>query len=489
MRIKPFVGVVGLIAVLLMAGSVSAEEAAGTSDEDALLQHANEPWTGDLDGMVDRGFVRILTAHNPMYFFYDGVGRQGIAVEVSRAFEQHLRKTTGKKGRQLHVVLIPVARDKLISGLIEGRGDVAAANLTITPARQERVQFSIPSYPGVRELVITGPAAPEIATLDDLAATGLYLRRSSSYFEHLLALNAARKKEGKPAIPVHEVDEHLEDYDLLEMVNAGLVPAIIVDSHMAALWVQVFDSIQVHEDLAVHSGGSIAWAVRKDNPKLLGTVNKFLKTARKGTLLGNVLLKRYLQSTKWMDNALAANERKKFSDTIGFIKHHADEHGFDWLMIAAQGYQESKLDQSKRSRAGAVGIMQLMPSTAADPNVGIPDIEKAERNVEAGVKYLRFLRDRYFDDAAIAPLDKALFSFAAYNAGPANIAKARKKAEVMGLDRNVWFENVEVAAARTISREPVIYVRNIFKYYIAYKNIDEIERAREAARKDHESSK
>jgi membrane-bound lytic murein transglycosylase MltF len=238
----------------------------------------------------------------------------------------------------------------------------------------------------------------------------------------------------------------------------------------------------VHEDLGVHTGGEIAWAVRKDGPKLLEAVDEFVKSAAKGTLLGNTLIKRYLKSTKWMENALAAKERQKFRDTVEFIKRHADAYGFDWLMVAAQGYQESKLDQSKRSPVGAIGIMQLMPSTAADPNVGIPDIDKADRNVEAGVKYLRFLREQYFDDPEITPFDKALFSFAAYNAGPGNIAKARRKASAMNLDPNVWFDNVEVAAARMISREPVVYVRNIYKYYIAFKLAGEAREAREAAR-------
>jgi membrane-bound lytic murein transglycosylase MltF len=139
------------------------------------------------------------------------------------------------------------------------------------------------------------------------------------------------------------------------------------------------------------------------------------------------------------------------------------------MLIAAQGYQESRLDQSKRSPAGAIGIMQLMPATATDPNVDIPEIEIAERNIEAGMKYLRHLRSEYFDDPAISSFDQTCFAFAAYNAGPGNIRKARARAATMGLDANIWFGNVEVAAGRTISREPVAYVRNILKYYTSYR--------------------
>ncbi len=116
--------------------------------------------------------------------------------------------------------------------------------------------------------------------------------------------------------------------------------------------------------------------------------------------------------------------------------------------------------------------MQVMPKTAADPVVGIADIKVEKQNIHAGVKYLRFVRDRYFSQPEISPLDQVLFSFAAYNAGPRGITRARKRAEKMGFDRNIWFGHVEVAAAATISREPVIYVRNIFKYYTAYKLVE-----------------
>ena len=438
---------------------------------DPLTDHVLEAWKGDFDGMVERGFVRLLTVHNPLFFTYDGIEQRGMAVEAARALERHLTKLAGRKAGTLNVVVIPVARDDLLPFLRAGKGDLVAANLTITPARQALVDFSDPTYPGVDELVITGPAAPGILELDDLAGTEVHIRRSSSYFEHLTALNDERRQAGQPEIPIVEADERLEDYDLLELVNAGLIPAVIVDSHKAALWSQVFDSITVHQNLAVHRGGQIAWALRKDSPQLREAVNGFVKTARKGTLFGNVLIKRYLGSTQWIDNVRSGKARERYEATVSLIRKYAARYDFDWIMITAQGYQESKLDQSKRSPAGAIGVMQVLPTTAADPNVGIEDIEQAEPNVHAGVKYLRFLMDRYFDDPAIDPLDRQLFAFAAYNAGPRGIARARNKAVKMGLDPNRWFGQVEIAAAKTISREPVIYVRNILKYYVAYSRI------------------
>jgi membrane-bound lytic murein transglycosylase MltF len=462
-----------------VAQSRPPEDGVETDEQDAILEHALDAWTGDFDGMVERGFVRMLTTYNPLFLTYDGIERKGLAVEIARAFEEYLAKVTGKKTGAPHVVIIPVARDELLPNLLDGKGDIAAANLTITPARQELVSFSNPTYPDVSELVISGPAGPEVTSLDDLVSSAVHVRRSSSYFEHLSALNQSRKAAGQPEIPIIAADELLEDYDLLEMVNAGLIPAVIVDSHKAALWAQVFENIKVHENLSVHSGGSIAWAVRKQNSKLLETANGFIKTMKKGTLLGNVLLKRYVGSTNWIDNVRSRKAREKYEATVGIIKKYAANYDFDWLMITAQGYQESKLDQSKRSDAGAIGIMQLLPSTAADPNVGIPNVEKVEPNIHAGVKYLRFLRDRYFSSPDIDPLDQVLLAFAAYNAGPGNVSKARKRASRMGLDPNRWFGQVEIAAAKAISHEPVIYVRNIYKYYVAYKQIARLREGRD----------
>jgi membrane-bound lytic murein transglycosylase MltF len=266
-------------------------------------------------------------------------------------------------------------------------------------------------------------------------------------------------------------DETFEDEDLLEMVNAGLIPMIIMDSHKAHFWEQIFDNIKVHPTIAVRSGGEIAWSFRKDSPKLKAVVNEFVKGHKKGTLLGNIILKRYLRDTKYVKNALSQQELDKFEAMLALFEKYAGQYDFDYLMVAAQAYQESGLDHSMRSPAGAIGVMQLLPSTAADPNVGIPDIENLEKNIHAGTKYLRFIVDRYYKDEPMDEVNKMLFAFASYNAGPARVNDLRVKTAEMGLDPNVWFHNVEVAAAKKIGRETIQYVSNIYKYYIAYRMI------------------
>jgi membrane-bound lytic murein transglycosylase MltF len=304
--------------------------------------------------------------------------------------------------------------------------------------------------------------------VEGLSGREVFIRKSSSYFESLQQLNATLKKAGKKPVRIREASEYLEDEDILEMVNASLVPYSIVDSHIAELWKQIFTDLTVYPQLTVRSGGEIAWMIRKNSPKLKKVADAFIAKHRKGTLFGNIMIKRYYQDNKWVRNSYNEEDIARFKKAVDFFIQYGDRYNVDWLLLAAVAYQESGIDQSKRSPAGAVGVMQLLPSTAAGAPVGIPDIEKMENNIHAGAKYLQYLHDRYFNDPVMDGLNQYLFTFAAYNAGPARVAGLREDAKKMGLDPNQWFDNVEAVAAKRIGRETVQYVSNIYKYYIAY---------------------
>jgi len=340
--------------------------------------------------------------------------------------------------------------------------------LTITPERSRRVAFATGQAMNVSELVVVHKDVTDIETIDDLAGREVYVLRNSSYVEHLRALNERLVSAGKAPVRITQADSKLLSEDILEMVNAGVVPISVIDDYKGKLWAKVLPDIRVLEDVAVKRDTTVGWAVRKDNPLLRDSLKKYAKSVKRGTLLGNILFKRYYENPRWIRNPLADSERSKFRKVVDLFSRYADTYGFDVLATTAQAYQESKLDHDTRSHRGAVGIMQLLPSTAADPNVGIADISGLEDNIHAGVKYLAFLRDRYFSDPAISDEDRLAFSWAAYNAGPANVSKMRRKAKAMGLDPNVWFGNVELAASRIVGTETVRYVRNIFKYYVAY---------------------
>lgn len=467
-----------IVVLLCLCGH--AFKVAAQDDSSVLLEHANKPWLGDLDGMVKRGFIRVLTIRNPIYFSMNGIEQRGMLFEMMQVYEKSLRKELGKDARNLRTVIIPVPRDELIPRLTSGRGDMIIANLTITPTRQDVIAFTRPTRTGIDEIVVTGPAAGDVESFDDLVNVGLTLRETSSYHGHVAELNARRVAAGKLAIPVEAAPEILEDYDLLEMVNAGVLPAVIVDDHMAALWSKLMPDLELHRELTTNAGGESGWAVRQSSTDLLAITNRILDIYNPDSGVAADLNARYLKSARWLKNSLSEKSLARYNDVIDIIKKYADEYDFDWLMIAAQGYQESRLDQSARSPVGAIGIMQVMPATAADPAVNITDIEAAEPNVHAGVKYLRHLRRRFLDDPEISRFNQNLFAFAAYNAGPGNLRKARRRAEKMGLDKNQWFGHVENAMAAAVSREPVIYVRHIYKYYVGYTHYFKVTTAREA---------
>jgi len=240
----------------------------------------------------------------------------------------------------------------------------------------------------------------------------------------------------------------------------------VADSYLARLWSQVYPNISLHPNLVVRRNGDIAFPIRKGSPHLKAELDAFIRTHGQGSEFGNVTLKKYLDDSRWVRNATSAAELRKFNTLVDLFRKYGQQYDIDWLLMAAQGYQESQLEQDRRIAAGAVGVMQVMPATAEKMQVG--DVTQLEPNIHAGVKYIRFIVDQYFADEPMAALDKVLFAFASYNAGPAKIRALRAEAQSQGLDPNVWFDNVERIAAVRIGRETVQYVANIYKYYIAY---------------------
>lgn len=450
-----------------------------------------QPWEGDLPGMLDRRVIRVLTTYSKTFFFINKGTQRGITHDMFMEFERdlNLKLTKENKLKQRHlkvrIIFVPVSRDRLLTALNEGKGDIAAANITMTPGRQEQVAFTTPLYTNVKELLLSGPSSPAVENLEQLSGKTVFVRLSSSYHESLLALNARFAKESLPPVILEAAPESLEDEDLIEMLSAGLIPLIVVDRHKALFWKQIFPKIQIHENVVLRENASIAWAVRKSSPQLLALLNEFVKDNSQGSKLGNTLLLRYLKNAKYVKNAAEQKERRKLLVMADAFRKYGDLYGVDWLLMVAQGYQESRLNQSARSRVGAIGVMQVMPRTGKELKVG--DIRHLDPNINAGVKYMRWMIDQYYGDEPMTALDKALFAFASYNAGPARIARLRTETKKRGFDPNVWFGNVEYLAAEKIGAETVTYVSNIYKYYIAYRLImDELANKQRAVAKSRD---
>jgi len=461
--------VIRFLASVLVSAVVSLPGSAQERLVPQFVASLNPAWHGDLDGMVDRGLIRFLLVYGDMFYFLDQGVQKGVGYELAMQFERFVQERSGS--REVRVLVIPVTRDQLIPSLLSGHGDVAARILTITPGRSARVDFGEPFARNVSEIIVTGPASPQLRSLADLAGKEIHVRASSSHHEHLVAMNESLRTEGKEPIRLVAAPEVLDDNDLLQMLNAGLIPLVVVDQHIGEFWAQVFEDVKLRPDLPVHTGGQVAWAFRQDSPLLRSTVNDFVKSHRQGTLLGNILLKRYLGDGAWVRNALSKQHVERFRGMAPLFREYAERYRLDWHLVAAQAFQESGLDQSARSRAGAIGVMQLLPATAR--SVDIPDIEVLENNIHAGVKYLRHIEDRYFADPALDEMNRALLTLAAYNGGPTRIARLRRQTEAEGRDPNQWFDHVEVTVAREVGREPVQYVANIYKYYVAYRLISE----------------
>jgi membrane-bound lytic murein transglycosylase MltF len=339
-----------------------------------------EHWTGDLDGMLKRRTIRVVVSYSKtQYYVLKGV-QYGISYEGGRAFEKYINQKYPRetKNLSLHVVFRPVQRDELFSHLTDGTADIAIAGLTITSERRNIIDFSDPMISGINEIVVTGPDSPVLTSLDDLSGKDIVLRKSSSYWAHVERLNERFKTENKAPVKLHAAPEDLEDEDLLEMVNAGLISTIVVDDNLAKLWSKLLTKLQLHEEISVNANGECGWAVRQ--------------------------------------------------------------------------------------------------------NTQVGDIRQLEPNINAGVKYIRFMVDEYFADEPMDDLNKILFAFAAYNAGPGRVGQLRKQAAAQGLNPNVWTENVEMVAAARIGPQTVTYVSNIYKYYVAYKLLAEREAERQKAR-------
>jgi membrane-bound lytic murein transglycosylase MltF len=451
------------------------------------LSLENKPWQGDLDQMLELRRIRVLVPYSRSLYFVDKGRERGITADLVRDFERYLNQKYAKQlgKRPLTVIMIVTTRDKLLSGLADGLGDIAAGNLTVTDARLKIADFIAPTdRKPVQELIVTGPASPQLAALDDLSGKTIHLRKATSYYESVQLLNQRLQKEGKAPAKIVELPEALEDEDILEMLNAGLLELAVVDDWKAKMWAQVLPKIKVRSDLVLRAEGYTGWAVRKGSPKLVEVANEFYKdlVKREGPL--EKRLAKYHQRIKQIHNNTSGAEYKRFEATLKLFEKYGARYGFDPLMLAAQGYQESRLNQEARSHVGAIGVMQIMPATGQD--LGVGSIHEVEPNIHGGTKYMDQLMTKYFPDAKFTEAERPLFAFASYNAGPGRIAQLRKEAAKRGLDPDKWFNNVELVVGEKVGMETTTYVRNIYKYYAAYRlTLD----AQVAARKARESVK
>ena len=453
---------------------VPPEDVASESVDDAksgllVLPTSFGRRTGDLDEMIKERRIRALVVINPIGFFYSQGKPKGMTYEMLEQLQTYLNKKLKTGSLDVRINFIPLRPDELGPALRGGVGDVIAQGVVVTQGRKRNFTFTVPTMTNVDHIIVTGKKLAKAQTFDDLVGEDIYVNPLTAAYDELTKINEQRAKSGKPRLSVKAADKNLLEDDLLEMVNGGLIPATVAMQHRATLWAQVLPNITLHTQMVAVDDGELAWVVRKDNLELKKLLDEFIAKHGEGTGFGNTLLRRYLQNTKWVKNSTSTQEMKKFAEYVEYFKKYGSQYKFDYLMLIAQGYQESLLDQQARSPTGAVGIMQVIPKYASAAPINVPDVGKADKNILAGVRMLNNIVTNYFEDPAIDDVNRTLFTFASYNAGPNRIARLRKQALNDGLNPNKWFGNVELEVARNIGEETVTYVDNIYKYYVAYK--------------------
>jgi membrane-bound lytic murein transglycosylase MltF len=429
--------------------------------------------------MLARRQIRLIVPYSGTLFFLSKGAVYGISAEGAQLLQEWINRRYGLRAWPLTVTLSPVSRDKLFDTLLGGYGDIAAGDITITEARRTKVAFTIPTLSDVNEIIVTGSDVPDLDSAEALSGKEVATRRSTSYYESLGKLNERLAAQGKAPVTITLVPETLESEDLMEMTAVGLLPAVVVDDWIARLWVQIIHGLKLHPKAVLREGADIAWAVRPDNPKLLDVLNRAISEIDGKATQWPSRTKAYLTKVQQLHSATKGADMQRYRDTVALFQNYAGQFGFDTLLLLAQGYQESRLNQSAHSAVGAIGLMQVMPATGY--SLGVGDIHKADPNVHAGAKYMAQLMDKYFKNVPFDEQNRTLFAFAAYNAGAGKVRSLRREAEAQKLDSNVWFDNVERVAAARIGAETVRYVRNIYKYYVAYKLIEEADAAKKAA--------
>jgi membrane-bound lytic murein transglycosylase MltF len=282
--------------------------------------------TGDLDGMVKRHEIRALVVYSRSGFFYDAGQPEGIYYEALNEFQRFVNQRFRTGALKINVTYIPVRPEQLEQALLQGVGDVIAFGVIVTPEREKEVLFTTPIDSRVKRVLVTGPKAPTITSLDDLSGKEVYVSPLTAYDENLRRLSESLQKAGRPPILVKSADPDLTDEDLLEMVNASLLPATVTINIRAEFWAKVLPHLTLHPNIVLKEEGQLAWATRKDSPRLRQLLNEFVQGREVGTVFGNIMLRRYLENTHWVKDATSPEELKKFQAYVRYFQKYGAEY-------------------------------------------------------------------------------------------------------------------------------------------------------------------
>ena len=430
---------------------------------------APEIWSGSYSEMIGRGEIRMAVPYNrTIYINEKGVPR-GLSVEVSKGFARWVNtKYAGQlKGGSVSIKLVPTVAPELLNSLSSGRADIAIGDIGLYEPIPNSQQFIVnhASKEG-QEVLLTGPGSPPLKKMADLSGQTVYGSRNTNFQKTFSALNKELKRNGKLLINLASPLGDLDDEDLLEMLNSGLISYVTVADWKFKLWQSIYKNITVHADLSVQDSGWVGWVVRSTNRDLNDDLIDFYESDDFVKSLSAFRQDDYKQHLKGLKDPMDKTVWTRFESMRPLFNRFGAQYKLSPLILASLGFQETLLNQSAVSAVGAIGVMQLMPATGM--SLGVGDIHLLEPNLHGGADYMNQLISKYFPDVQFEGNNRSLFAVASYNIGPNNVAKARERAKDIGFDPNRWFGNVEFTATEHMGYEPMIYVRNVYKYYISY---------------------
>lgn len=421
---------------------------------------------GDMKQIKKRGFIRVLTRNNPVCYFIHRGAPMGFEYEFISLFA---------KANNLQVVaIVPPEWKNLTEWLENGKGDIIAAGMSLTEKRKKlnNITFSTPYNQVNPMLVCRKKDAINLQSTQDLNGRTIVVRKNSSYREILENLQEKGIK-----LKIKSIPETMETYEIISAVEQGIYDLTIADD----LFVKTSPvKNKIATPFSIGKTSSYVWAVRKNNSQLLNAVNSFIKKEYKN-ISYNVLLKRYFKShstQQKFNTSVAYLKKSKISDFDHIIKKYSKIYDLPWCLIAAQIFQESRFNPHAKSWSGAKGLLQLMDQTANEMNC--LNIYDPEQNIQAGVKYLKYLYERQPDK--ITKKNRICFALASYNGGFGHLQDARKLAKQLNFNNNIWFDNVENAMKLLSykkyykqtkygycrSNEITSYVRNILIRFVEY---------------------
>ncbi|QWD63663.1 transglycosylase SLT domain-containing protein [Polynucleobacter sp. MWH-UH2A] len=432
------------------------------------LTSGDELWTGTYDQMLERGLIRVAVPYDRTIYINDKGTPRGLAVDMARVYESWANaKNAGQGKNKVVVKLIPVARADLFTALSSGKADIVIGNLGVHQSLPNSNEFLLNhAFRFNREVLISGPSSINVANIQDLSGQTVYGGPNINFDATLQPLNKDLKKAGKSPVNLVSPLGVLDDEDLLEIVDAGLIPFVIVADWKAKLWQPVYKQLEIHNDIYADDLGWVGSAVRASNADLNAELSEFYRTDIFNKALDAFHEQEYKDHAKGLKDPVEKSAWARFESMRLLFDKYGTEYKIDPLFIASLGFQETLLNQNLVSKVGAVGVMQLMPTTGNA--LGVGDIHLLEPNIHAGADYMNELITKYFPNINFTGNNRAIFAVASYNIGPNNVAKARDLAKQQGFDPDQWFGNVEFAAAEHMGYEPMVYVRNVYKYFISY---------------------